>query len=154
MPEQNKQYRVIFSLNYIYRNLQFCKQVIFTDDKIQGSMKNTCNVLKNLEVLVWMYGDGSTVMEWTYVGKSMHVLMLKISCGYWIMWCCLQQLYPNNNFIYQQNNCSVHTAFVMREWFQNRNIDVLPSPAICKGNFRVLFRFVANGTITHTIYSS
>ena len=39
------------------------------------------------------------------------------------------QIYPNNSFAFQQDNCPVHTANAVREWFHRNNIEVLPWPA-------------------------
>jgi transposase len=45
----------------------------------------------------------------------------------------VNQIYDENNFIYQQNNCSVHTARTIQQWFERNNIRVyhgrrIPSP--------------------------
>jgi hypothetical protein len=37
--------------------------------------------------------------------------------------------YPNNDYIFQQDNCSVHTARRVTEWFENHNISVLDWPS-------------------------
>jgi hypothetical protein len=41
----------------------------------------------------------------------------------------VQMAYPNNNFIFQQDNCSIHTAHRVTEWFENHNINVLDWPS-------------------------
>jgi transposase len=38
----------------------------------------------------------------------------------------VEHLYPNNSFIYQQDNCPVHTANIVRNWFENNNVETLP----------------------------
>jgi hypothetical protein len=40
----------------------------------------------------------------------------------------VERIFPNNNFIFQQDNCPVHTAHRVREWFADRNINVLDWP--------------------------
>ncbi|KAH0810911.1 hypothetical protein GEV33_011880 [Tenebrio molitor] len=46
------------------------------------------------------------------------------------------RVYPNQNFIFQQDNCSVHTSHRVATWFQDQNINVLAWPsrinALCR----------------------
>jgi hypothetical protein len=37
--------------------------------------------------------------------------------------------FPNNNFIFQHDNCSIHTAHRVAAWVQDRNINVLEWPS-------------------------
>jgi hypothetical protein len=37
--------------------------------------------------------------------------------------------FANNNFIFQPDNCSVHTAHRVAAWFQDHNINVLDWPS-------------------------
>jgi hypothetical protein len=39
------------------------------------------------------------------------------------------RVYPNQNFIFQQDNCSVHTSYRVATWFQDQNINVLDWPS-------------------------
>jgi hypothetical protein len=39
------------------------------------------------------------------------------------------RVYPNQNFIFQQDNCSVHTSHRVATWFQDQNINVLDWPS-------------------------
>lgn len=41
----------------------------------------------------------------------------------------VEQLYPENNYIFQQDNCPVHTANIVTQWIQNANIETLPWPS-------------------------
>jgi transposase len=41
----------------------------------------------------------------------------------------VSRVYPNHNFIFQQDNCSVHTSQRVRAWLQNNNIHVLDWPS-------------------------
>lgn len=38
-------------------------------------------------------------------------------------------MFPENNFVFQQDNCRVHTAQTVTEWLQRHNVTVLPWPA-------------------------
>ena len=37
--------------------------------------------------------------------------------------------FPGNNFIFQQDNCPVHNARIVREWFESNNIETMLWPA-------------------------
>jgi transposase len=39
--------------------------------------------------------------------------------------------FSNNNFIFQHDNCSIHTAHRVVAWVQDRNINVLEWPSRC-----------------------
>jgi hypothetical protein len=39
------------------------------------------------------------------------------------------RVYPNQNFIFQQDNCSVHTSHRGATWFQDQNINFLDWPS-------------------------
>ncbi|KAH0821268.1 hypothetical protein GEV33_001523 [Tenebrio molitor] len=39
-------------------------------------------------------------------------------------------VYPEDNFVFQQDNCPVHTAHRVSEWFQNHGINVLDWPSL------------------------
>jgi hypothetical protein len=41
----------------------------------------------------------------------------------------VNHIYDENNFIYQQDNCPVHTARTIQQWFERNNIETLPWPA-------------------------
>jgi hypothetical protein len=41
----------------------------------------------------------------------------------------VSRIFPNFNFIFQQDNCSVHTAHRVAEWFRNNSINVLDWPS-------------------------
>jgi hypothetical protein len=41
----------------------------------------------------------------------------------------VSRIFPNFNFIFQQDNCSVHTAHRVAERFRNNNINVLDWPS-------------------------
>jgi hypothetical protein len=39
------------------------------------------------------------------------------------------RVYPNQNFVFQQDNCPVHTVQRVTAWFQNHNVTVLNRPS-------------------------
>jgi hypothetical protein len=41
----------------------------------------------------------------------------------------VEDVYPNGEFIFQHDNCSVHTAHRVVEWCENNNINVLNWPS-------------------------
>jgi hypothetical protein len=46
-----------------------------------------------------------------------------------VMMPSVSRISPNFNFIFQQDNCSVHTAHKVAEWFRNNSINVLDWPS-------------------------
>lgn len=42
----------------------------------------------------------------------------------------VRQHFPNNEFIFQQDNCPVHTARVVANWFQENQINVSTGMAL------------------------
>jgi hypothetical protein len=46
-----------------------------------------------------------------------------------IMLPSVRAVFPENNFVYQHDNCRVHTARIVTEWLEQRDVTVLPWPA-------------------------
>ena len=40
-----------------------------------------------------------------------------------------RERFPGNNFIFQQDNCPIHRARIVREWMENNEMNVLDWPA-------------------------
>lgn len=41
----------------------------------------------------------------------------------------VRELYPDDNFIFQQDNCSIHTARNTKQWLRDNNVEELPWPS-------------------------
>lgn len=147
LSAQQKQGRIIFCLNYVYRPLEFWKQVIFSDEKIfQSSNDGRIRVYRprncrfeeryvnpsnssgrfSVHVWAWMCVHGPGVC-WRVEGRFNRHSYINILEN--VMLPSVSQMYPENNFVFQQDNCPVHTANDVRQWFQNHNIEILPWPA-------------------------
>lgn len=149
LTEERKQSRLLFALNYIYREPQFWNRVIFTDEKtFQSTYNGSIRVYRpdrtrfeerytsdlafrpgRFSVNVWgwisYYGLGVCwKLEGRFNAENYRQVLEHI------MLPSVRSIYPNNSFIYQQDNCPVHTANVVKDWFHNNNVEVLPWPSI------------------------
>lgn len=148
LTEERKQSRLLFALNYIYRNHQFWTMVVFTDEKVfQSTYNGQIRVYRpdntrfderytsdlafrpgrfSVNVWGWISAHGLGIC-WRLEGRfnaEHYVSVLED-----IMLPSVGQIYPNNSFVFQHDNCPVHTANAVREWFRRNNIEVLPWPA-------------------------
>lgn len=144
LTEENKQARVIFALNYIYRDPAFWERVIFTDKKVfkstndghirvyrpQNSRFNERYVSAgtksgrfSVNVWAWISYNGMGVC-WRIDGRFNAANYLDILEN--VMMPSVEHLYPNNSFIYQQDNCPVHTTNTVRNWLRNNNVEIIP----------------------------
>lgn len=148
LTEERKQSRLLFGLNYTNRDQQFWNRVVFTDEKIfQSTYNGQIRVYRpansrfeerytsdlafrpgRFSVNIWgwicAYGVG---VCWPLEGRfnAEHYITVLED----VMLPSVGQIYPNNEFVFQQDNCPVHTANAVREWFHRNNIEVLPWPA-------------------------
>lgn len=144
LTEEKKQSRVIFALNYIYRDIAFWKKVIFTDEKVfQSTYDGHIRVYRprntrfeeayvsgnrrsgrfSVNVWAWISYNGMGIC-WKIDGRFVSQNYIRILEN--VMMPSVEQLYPNNDFVFQQDNCPVHTANIVKTWFQNNNIETLP----------------------------
>lgn len=144
---ENKQSRVLFSLNYIHREQNFWESVVFSDEKIfQSSHDGHVKVYRprntryderyvappnrsgrfSVNVWAWMCAQGAGV-AWQIEGRLNSQSYLDILEN--VMLPSVSQTYPNNTFTFQQDNNPVHTARVITQWITNRNVEILPWPS-------------------------
>lgn len=144
LTQQNKEQRVGFSLEYIAQPLAFWRNVIFTDEKIFQSCYNgrvrvyrppnsrfeeryTQKVERSgrfsVNVWGWMSAQGPGVLT-NIIGRFNAAAYIGILEN--VMLPSVNAVFPQNNFIYQQDNCPVHTARTVTNWMQQHNIRVLP----------------------------
>lgn len=149
LTEEQKQARILFCLNYVYRPLEFWNNVVFTDEKVFQSCNdghirvyrpaNTRfheryvsprNRSGRFSVNVWawisVHGPG---VAWRIMGNGRFNGQVYRDILENVMLPSVEQLYPNNTFIYQQDNCPIHTARIITQWFGNNNIELLPWPS-------------------------
>lgn len=142
----NKESRVGFALEFYGVEPNFWRNVIFTDEKVFQSSYNgrvrvyrppntrfderyTQNVANSgrfsVNVWGWMsyHGIGicTRILERfnaeTYINILETIMMPSVNAVF------------HNNFIYQHDNCPVHSARVVTNWLQQRNIQTLPWPS-------------------------
>lgn len=147
LTEEHKQARVIFAANHILEGNDFWERVVFTDEKIFKSTSDRrkflvyrpensrfdpqyTHTIKNsgrfsLNMWGWFSARGLGVF-WRIDGRFNSEKYIDILND--VMLPSVALLHEEN-FIYQQDNCPVHTANVVETWFRDRNIQVLPWPS-------------------------
>lgn len=147
LSDEDKQSRLLYALNYSHRERHFWENVVFTDEKVfQNTNDGHVRVYRpqrtrfderyvsetqrsgrfSVNVWGWFSFHGLGIC-WRIGDRFNSQNYLRI-CEY-VMLPSVRQVYPENNFIYMQDNCSVHTANIIRQWFGNNNIETLPHPA-------------------------
>lgn len=147
LTAEQRQARLIFALNHINREQNFWDRVIFTDEKIfQSSKKGKIKVYRpnnarfdpryvnhfraagHFSVNVWgWFSSRGMGVAWRIHGRFVGQTYVDILDN--VMLPSVQHLYPENDFIYQQDNCPIHTSNIAMQWFQNNNIELLQWPS-------------------------
>lgn len=139
----HKEERVGFALQFLNRE-DIWNRVIFSDEKTfksyyDGRMRvyrprNTRfeeryiqqrNICGHFSVNVWAcisgLGPGSLCTVEGRLNAETYINILND-----VMLPSATQRYPENNYIFQQDNCPIHTAALTQEWLTRNNINVLP----------------------------
>lgn len=146
LSDEDKQSRLLYALNYSHRDRQFWENVVFTDEKVfkntndghvrvyrpRGTRFNEEYVSPTqrsgrFSVNVWAWFSYHGLGTCWRIGERFNSDSYQRICEY-VMLPSVRQVYPENNFIYQQDNCPVHTANIIRQWLDNNNIETLPHP--------------------------
>lgn len=122
-------------------------EVVFTDEKVFQSTNNghirvyrprrtrfNENFINNSErsgrfsvnVWAWLSYNGLGVC-WIINERFNAITYMNILEN--IMLPSVSQHFPDHNFIYQQDNCPVHNAAIIREWFGRNNVETLMWPS-------------------------
>lgn len=147
LTPRHKELRVGFALEYMVHPEDFWYNVVFTDEKTFQSTSNgairvyrppNCryeekyvNNVDNsnrftINVWGWISARGAGVL-WHIEERLNSPRYIEILNN--IMLPSVSQLYPNNEFIFQQDNCPIHTAHAVKAWFRQNNINVLDFPS-------------------------
>ena len=145
LRQEHKQARIIFALNNILR--EDWNRVIFTDEKVfQSSFNGHIRVYRprgtrfdekytnnsersgrfSVNVWAWLSYQGlgvCWVIEERFTALSYRNILENV------MLPCVLEHFPTHNFILQQDNCPVHNAGMVKEWFQQNNIETLLWPS-------------------------
>lgn len=147
MTQINKEQRVGFALEYLREGFDFWNNVVFTDEKVFQSYYNgrvrvyrppncrfderyTHNVTASgrFSVNVWGWMSVQGLGQCTKINgrfnAGAYVDILEN-----IMVPSVRAIFPENNFVYQHDNCPVHTAGIVTDWMQQRDIQTLPWPS-------------------------
>jgi hypothetical protein len=76
-----------------------------------------------LLLLLCLFKFGSSTIKPT----SRHCVYIRVLED--VMLPSVTQVFPENDFIFQQDNCPIHTAHRVADWFQNHNITLLDWPS-------------------------
>jgi transposase len=147
LTEANKEQRIGFALQNYLEPPAFWEKVIFTDEKIfQSCYNGRLRVYRpprtrfeekftqkdrnsgrfSVNVWGWMSSQGVGVCHFIE-GRFNTEVYINILQN--IMLPSVLGRFPERDFIYQQDNCPVHTARQAREWIENEQILILPWPA-------------------------
>jgi hypothetical protein len=135
--------RMAFCLEHLARDDAFWAQVIFSDEKVFQSCPNgrlkvyrprnsrydkpyVQTTERSNRFWAWISVDSPGVMLHVEdrLNSDVYVRILED-----VMLSSVLRIFPNFNFIFQQDNCSVHTAHRVADWFGNNNINVLDWPS-------------------------
>jgi transposase len=148
LTPRHKEARLAFALEYMLRGNDFWENVIFSDKKVFQSASNgrmrvyrPRNQRYNPKYVHKNDNSGRfSVNMWAWVsakspGVIVHIEERLTSHIYTrileeIMVPSVRVVYPEDNFVFQQDNCPVHTAHRVSEWFQNHGINVLDWPSL------------------------
>lgn len=140
----HKEQRIGFALEHLGENEDFWENVIFSDEKTFQSYHNGrirvfrppssryhekyTQKIKNegrfsVNVWAWISARGPGVC-WNIGGSLNTNRYLNILEN--VLLPSAANVFEQNNFIFQQDNCPVHTARVVQEWFTENNITCLP----------------------------
>jgi DNA-binding Lrp family transcriptional regulator len=144
---EEDQTRVGFALDYILREDNFWEHVIFTDEKVfQSSCSGRLRVYRprnqrynekyvrkidtsgrfSVNMWAWISANSRGVLLQFEKRLTSHVCIRVLKD---VMLPSVTQVFLENDFIFQQDNCPIHTAHRVADWFQNHNITVLGWPS-------------------------
>lgn len=145
LKEEHKQARVLFAINNTLR--ENWDKVVFSDEK---------NFQSTFNGHVRVYRPRGTRFQESYINNSERSGRFSVNIWAWISyqglgvcWTMEERFnavnyrnilenimlpsvlehFPNRDFIFQQDNCPVHNAGIIREWFQQNNIETLLWPS-------------------------
>lgn len=143
LTQEKKQARLLYALNHINYDPQFWENVVFSDEKsFQSSKNGTIHIYRprntryeeryinnsdrqgRFSVNVWGWISYHDIgMCWEIEGRFNAVNYVNILEN--VMLPSVQQIYPQNNFIFQHDYSPVHTANIVNQWFQQNNVEQL-----------------------------
>lgn len=145
LTDHHKQGRVIFALNNLLR--EDWNRVVFTDEKVfQSSYNGQVRVYRprnsrfdeayinnynrsgrfSINSWAWLSSEGLGVW-WSIHERFTASVYRNILEN--VMLPSVTEHFPQTDFIYQQDNCPIHNAGIITEWFVNKNIETLLWPA-------------------------
>lgn len=147
LTQRNKEERIGFTLQHYMHDINFWGNVVFTDEKVFQSCYNgrirvyrppntryderyTQSVRNSgrFSVNVWGWMSANGLGMCINIANRFNALAY-IDILENIMLPSVNAVFPENNFVYQHDNCRVHTARIVTGWLQQHDVTVLPWPA-------------------------
>ena len=142
----HKEQRVGFALQFLQEE-HFWNNVVFSDEKTfkstyDGRVKvyrpiNTrfderytqqTNSSGRFSVNVWGWisarGPGALCIVEDRLNANTYTRILEE-----VMFPSVNEVFPLNNFVFQQDNCPIHTSALAQNWLRANNINILPWPS-------------------------
>lgn len=148
LTARHKEARLSFALQYLANDNNFWEHVIFTDEKtFQSSPSGQVRVYRPRSrrydakyVQKVETNRRFSVNIWAWISANSPGVLLHLEERFTsdiylrvledVMLPSVMQVFPEGDFIFQQDNCPVHTAHRVTEWFQSHNINVLEWPSL------------------------
>ena len=142
LTQEHKECRVGFALEYLNRDDDFWNKIVFSDEKVFQSCNNgrirvyrprnqrfeeryvhSINNSGRFSVNVWAWisaeGGGSCI---NIGGRLTGEVYRNILNNHMLP--TVTQRFPENNFIFQHDNCPVHTSRIVKDWIQENGVNV------------------------------
>lgn len=147
LTTDNKEQRVGFALQYLQEGLGYWENVVFTDEKTFQSyysgrvrVYRPANTRFEEKYTQRVKTSGRfSVNVWGYMTSRGLGLCHRINGRFTaevyidilenVMQPSVNNIFPQRNFIYQHDNCPVHTARRILDWARENNIHLLPWPS-------------------------
>jgi transposase len=147
LTPRHKEAKIGFALEHLARDEVFWSSVVFSDEKVFQSCPNgrlrvyrpRNSAYDERYVQTTQRSGRFSVNMWAWISADSPGVMLHaenrltsdvyISILENVMLPSVSRTFPNLNFTFQQDNCSIHTAHRVASWFRNNNINVLDWPS-------------------------
>lgn len=148
LTDRHKEARLGFALQHLPHDNNFWEHVIFSDEKtFQSSSSGNVRVYRprnrryhtkytqkietnrrfSVNIWAWISANSPGVLLHLEERFTSDVYITVLED---MMLPSVTQVFPEGDFVFQQDNCPVHTAHRVTEWFRNHNINVLEWPSL------------------------
>lgn len=146
LTQRHKDCRVNFALQFWQEEPDFWNRVVFSDEKTFQSCYNgrmrvyrppdtrfdekyTQKIKRKFSVNVWGWISSHGVGLICRLDGMLNGIMYRNLLEN-VMLPSVAGVFPDGDFIFQQDNCPAHTAHIVQNWMGENNINLLPWPAM------------------------